>query len=195
MLPSNLTLAPQHLHWPQVGTGEKLGKHSLSNGWDKAVTLRCKSQKCFIKGSLPVIFFAIVFSPMERLRRLSQKHSPSLCYHFSSCHALLRHSFWFCYGFLSYSKHVCWTPSIIKNLQEYIRKQVKRKHLMPDPNMFVTFLTAMFDLLNQIWKTGLGRSEVLYSLLASGVVEIMVTLSVKFTIAMLCCKRIKTSFL
>lgn len=105
------TLVPQQPHWSQFGPGastEKAGaEHSPSIGGDEAVTLRCRLQKSFIEGGLPVVYFATSFAPLGRLRRLSQEHSPPVSCG-SSC----------CCGFLPYSKHVCWTPSAIKNLKE-----------------------------------------------------------------------------
>lgn len=55
---------------------------------------------------------------------------------------------------------------------------------MPDQNTFFTVVSAMYDLLNRILKWGQVGQKSCLAFLASDLEEIVVTLSVKFTIPM-----------
>lgn len=60
-----------------------------------------------------------------------------------------------------------------------------KKHLMLDQNVSVAFLTAVFDLLNWTLKWGQIGQKSCFALLASDLEEMIATLSVKFTIAVI----------
>lgn len=161
--PALLTTCSALVHYRPAGPRlvlvllmKKGRKLSLSCRGDESSYFEVQDKQRLYLRRLPSLLLGSNFLPLRKLKWFSQDHS-----------SFVRYAFFCCCGFLSYSKHVCWTTSITKNFKsisavnEEIRWE-KTSDAKPKYFFYSCYCCVWPAKLNT--KMGPGRSEVLSSI-------------------------------